>query len=128
MGLTAILVTVAAVISSSQAIAQNAKQQTPASERQQASPGGNTREEQPRSLGEELNLTAQQRTNVLAVFEETQKKIEAAVQDLSSNADRQLQRILTPQQYQKLQALSKQHELQTGNGGSTTNEVSPSQK
>ncbi len=118
--LTAISVALAALVTSSKVQAQNAKQ-TPSTTDQQLPAGENTNEKQPHSLGEELKLTEQQRTNVLAVFEQMHQKMEAFAQELSRNADIQLKRILTPEQYQKLLTLSGQHEHQFEDSASQTN-------
>ncbi len=121
--LTAILIALAALMSFSQAPALNARQ-TPPTRDPQLPDGATPHEKQPRSLSEELNLTEQQRTNVLAVFEQMREKMELFALDLQSNADKQLQRILTPEQYQKLQSLSGQHERQEHDSASSTNGVS----
>jgi len=67
---------------------------------------GSTRSQDPVSLlGKELNLDTNQQSKVQAVVAETREKIRAAVQQAMTNADAQLQRILTPEQYQKLQEI-----------------------
>jgi Spy/CpxP family protein refolding chaperone len=54
-------------------------------------------------FSEDLILTDQQKPQVQAIFQEMQQKIQAAVVEAKTNADSQLQSVLTPQQYQKLQ-------------------------
>ncbi|MGH7971830.1 MAG: hypothetical protein ACREIC_24215 [Limisphaerales bacterium] len=56
-------------------------------------------------LGQELKLSDAQKNKVQNVFHETRQKIQSAVQEAMTNADNELQRILTPEQYQKLQSL-----------------------
>jgi Spy/CpxP family protein refolding chaperone len=71
---------------------------------------GMTHEERMNKLSEELNLTEEQRTNVQAVFDDMRQKIQAAVEEAKSNADTQLQGILTTDQYQKLQSMWMEHQ------------------
>ncbi len=120
---TAVLVALAAFMSFSQIRAQTSAQAPAAGTWQGPEGGGISREERPRDLGQELKLSDQQRTNVLAVFEQMRQKMEAVAQELGSNADQQLQRILTPEQYQKLQALSSLRERQSDSGLSPTNRI-----
>ena len=61
-------------------------------------------------LGRELNLNTDQKAKVQAVFDETRAKIQAAVQQAMTNADSQLHRILTPDQYQKLRQLEQEQQ------------------
>ncbi len=60
-------------------------------------------------LAQQLNLTDQQKANVQTVFEQMRESITSAVQEARTNADEQLQRILSPEQYQKLQSLLAAH-------------------
>ncbi len=57
----------------------------------------------------ELNLTDQQKTQVQAVFEKMRQRIETAVLAARTNAETELKRILSPQQYQQLQNLLEAH-------------------
>jgi len=56
-------------------------------------------------LGKELKLSDAQKNKVQTVFQKTREKIQNAVQEAMTNADTELHRILTPEQYQKLQSL-----------------------
>jgi Spy/CpxP family protein refolding chaperone len=60
-------------------------------------------------LSQELNLTPQQKPQVQAILQEMRQKIRAAVQEARTNADSQLQQVLTQDQYQKLQNIWQQH-------------------
>ncbi len=72
-------------------------------------------------LSDELDLTADQKPKVQAIFEELRIKIE----DARTNADTELQGVLTPEQYQKLQNHWQAHKRhwhnQQGNGEGGTN-------
>jgi Spy/CpxP family protein refolding chaperone len=72
-------------------------------------------------LTQELNLTPEQQTNVQAVLEQMRQQIQSAVVEAKTNADTQLQTILTPQQYQKFQSMWQEHQHGKGHGG--TNET-----
>ena len=61
--------------------------------------GSKTPEERMNRLSEKLNLTDEQKTKVQAVFEDMWQQMGEA----KSNANTQLQQILTPEQYQELQ-------------------------
>lgn len=69
-------------------------------------------------LGRELNLNTNQQSRVQAVIAETREKIRMAVQQAMTNADAQLQRILTPEQYKKLQEIEHGQRPNTENQGS----------
>ncbi len=75
-------------------------------------------------LSEKLNLNDDQKAKVRATFEDTRQKIQAAIEEARSNADTQLQTVLSPEQYQKLQSLWQQHGPHGGNSGGHTNENS----
>jgi Spy/CpxP family protein refolding chaperone len=60
-------------------------------------------------LGQELSLSKDQKNKLHTVFTETREKIQTAVQQAMTNADTEMKRILTPEQYQKLQALEHRH-------------------
>ncbi len=72
-------------------------------------------------LSQELNLSPDQKPRVQAVFEDMFQNIRTAVEEARTNADTQLQQILTPEQYQQLQTLWDKHqkhfEHHMGNGG-----------
>ena len=85
---------------------------------------GQTPEERFNKLSEELNLSEDQKAKVQSTFEETRQKIQAAIIEARSNADAQLQQVLSPEQYQKLQNLWQQHEHHWGGGGANTNQPS----
>lgn len=70
-------------------------------------------------LAQELSLTDQQKTNVQAVFEQMRQQMQAAFGEAKTNADTQLQQILTPEQYQKMQAMwqQREHHWRQGHGG-----------
>ncbi len=79
-------------------------------------------------LAQQLNLTDQQKANVQAVFEQMRDSITTAVQEARTNADGQLQRVLSPEQYQKLQTLWAAHQRHFhGPWGQGTNANSGSQ-
>jgi len=61
-------------------------------------------------LSQELNLSDQQKPQVQAIFQEMTQKIQAAVEQARTNADSQLQGVLTSDQYQKLQNMWEQHQ------------------
>lgn len=63
--------------------------------------GAKTPEERLNRLSERLNLTDEQKSKVQAVFETMHQQI----QEVKTNADTQLQQILTPEQYQEFQNL-----------------------
>ncbi len=71
-------------------------------------------------LSQQLNLTPDQQSKLQAVFQEMHTNIVNAIEEARTNANTQLQQILTPQQYQQFQALWQQHERrwkgQDGNG------------
>jgi Spy/CpxP family protein refolding chaperone len=64
-----------------------------------------TPEERFNRFSEELNLTEEQKPKVKGVFDEMRQKVQAA----RTNADSELQGILTPEQYQKMQSMWEQH-------------------
>lgn len=82
-------------------------------------------------LGQELKLSDTQKNKVQNVFQETRKKIQSAVQEAMTNADTELQQILTPQQYQKLQSLEHPHSRSqdhSATGESGSSEKAPEQR
>jgi len=119
----AIFVAAAGLVSASAAQNPNANPAPP------TRPGGPhgmmTPQEQMNRLSQELNLSEQQKTNVEAVFDDMRQKLQTAVEAAKTNADARLQRILTPEQYQKLQGMWEQHqrsfEQRSGGGGASQN-------
>ena len=68
-------------------------------------------------LGENLNLTAEQKTKVQPIIDQTRPQIEAIHQEamekmkaVMENATAQIRPLLTPQQQEKFDAMKKAHE------------------
>jgi Spy/CpxP family protein refolding chaperone len=72
-------------------------------------------------LGQELNLSADQKAKMQNVFRDTRERIQTAIQQAMTNADAEMHRILTPEQYQKLQSLESQHEPPHSQDGASRN-------
>lgn len=90
----------------------------PPSGQQQQQQGG----ERFNRLSEELNLTEDQKPKVQAIFEQLRTSIEEA----KTNAETQLQAVLTPEQYQKLQShwqMRKHHWREQGEEGGTNTDT-----
>lgn len=117
----ALFVAAAGLISAGQAQAQNANPAPPPPMGPHGGHGMMSPDERMNRLSQELNLTDQQKTNVEAVFDNMREKIQTAVEQAKTNADTQLQGILTPEQYQKLQSMWEQRQQQfhhhPGGGG-----------
>jgi Spy/CpxP family protein refolding chaperone len=81
-------------------------------------------------FSEDLNLTEQQKPKIQAIFQEMQQKIQAAVLQAKTNADAQLQSVLTPEQYQKLETMFQQQQqrLDQHSGHNETNRTQNSQQ
>jgi len=84
----------------------------------QGSPGYAQTEDPINRLGQELKLSDDQKSKVRGVFQDTRERIQTAVQQAMTNADTELHRILTPEQYQKLQAM--EHRPRTTPDGEST--------
>lgn len=80
-------------------------------------------------LSQSLNLNDQQKTNVQNIFGNMIQEIGAAVLQARTNADTQLQQVLTPDQFQRLQNIMAAHEYHWAwhHEGSETNSMEGSQ-
>ncbi len=79
--------------------------------------GGMSPEHYMDRLSQELKLTPDQKTKVQGVFDQMRQQMQGAFETAKNNADKQLQGILNPQQYQQLQAMFQQHEQRFGQHG-----------
>ncbi len=61
-------------------------------------------------LANALGLTEEQRTQVQTIFDDMRQKIETAVEEARTQANTDLQKILSADQYQKLQGMMESHE------------------